>query len=281
MSARTADDSPPHALDAPPGQWRPVRPNAPRTPKQRKRDLRKDRHRRRRIAERAEHDPTLTDFEVRVLKGYLWHSNDTGARVWPKVATVAGDVHGEVRSVRRCVAQLEVAGYMKRFMRPVSHQRNQSNMYYFCEPAGPILDHRPNQRRRSRKRRSHRRTLETAGTPYGVREPSHAGAAKPTPPPHTPKSNPDLPPHPTVPTEPNDIPPRAPAGPPEATQPESVTHAIAEARAVLAVLKTKRGRPFGPQKQAASGGSGIEENMAVERKVPAGHSRMAKQPQRR
>ncbi|HSH59238.1 MAG TPA: hypothetical protein VK988_06265 [Acidimicrobiales bacterium] len=219
MSAQMADESPPQVLRSSPGQWRPVRPQAPHTPKQRKRELRKDRQRRRRIAERAEHDPTLTDFEVRVLKGYLCHSDDSGARVWPKVGTVAGQVHGTVRSVRRCVAQLEAAGYIKRFMRPVSHQRNQSNMYYFCEPAGPIVDHRPNQRRRPRKRRSHRGTPETAGTPYGVREPSHAGAAKPTPPPHMPKSRRDLPPHPTVAAERNDIAPRAPAGSPEVTQP--------------------------------------------------------------
>ncbi len=243
MSAQGVQDAPAAAVGPSPGQWRPARPNAPRTPKQRKRELRKDRHRRRRIAERAEHDPTLTDFEVRVLKGYLCHSNDTGARVWPKVGTVASEVHGTVRSVRRCVAQLEVAGYMKRFMRPISHDRNQSNMYYFCEPPGPVVDHRPNQRRRPRKRRSHRGTRETAGTPYGVREPSDAGATQPTPPPHKPKSRQHLSPNSTISAHLKAIPPVQPREPPDNPQPEAVADAIAEARAVLAALKTNNRRP--------------------------------------
>ncbi|HSH61258.1 MAG TPA: hypothetical protein VK988_16775 [Acidimicrobiales bacterium] len=247
MSAQTTHESPAQVVLPAVGQWRPVRPNGSRTPKQRKRELRKDRQRRRRIAERAEHDPTLTDFEVRVLKGYLCHSDDSGARVWPKVGTVAGQVHGTVRSVRRCVAQLEAAGYMKRFMRPVSHQRNQSNMYYFCEPPGPIVDHRSNQRRRPRKRRSHRRTRETAGTPYRVEEPPTAGAAKPSPPPHKPRSRPDLLPSPTISHRTIPLPTHSLPKPPTPTPPDSVTHAIADARAVLAALKSKNKRPFGPQ----------------------------------
>ena len=243
MTAQALQDAPAAAVAPAQGQWRPVRPNAPRTPKQRKRELRKDRHRRRRIAERAEHDPTLTDFEVRVLKGYLCHSDDSGARVWPKVGTVASEVHGTVRSVRRCVAQLEVAGYMKRFMRPLSQHRNQSNMYYFCEPAGPVVDHRPNQRRRPRKRRSHRGTRQTAGTPYGVREPSRAGAIQLTPPPHTPKSRRDLPPSPPTPSRRRAITPIRVPEPPHNPQPQAVAGAIAEARAVLAALKPKHRRP--------------------------------------
>ncbi len=247
MSAQTTQESPLQVVPPAVGQWRPVRPSGSRTPKQRKRELRKDRQRRRRIAERAEHDPTLTDFEVRVLKGYLCHSDDSGARVWPKVGTVAGQVHGTVRSVRRCVAQLEAAGYMKRFMRPVSRQRNQSNMYYFCEPPGPIVDHRSNQRRRPRKRRSHRRTREAAGTPYRVEEPPSAGAAKLSPPPRKPTWRQDLPPNSPGPSETTPLPTHSPPDPPASTPPDSVTDAIADARAVLAALKTKNRRPFGPQ----------------------------------
>ncbi len=73
-----------------------------------------------------------------------------------------------------------------------------------CATAGPIVDHRLTQGRRPGKRRSYRRTLETAGTPYGVREPSGAGAPKPASPPHMPKSRRDLPPHPTMPTQRDD-----------------------------------------------------------------------------
>ncbi|HSH59964.1 MAG TPA: hypothetical protein VK988_10050 [Acidimicrobiales bacterium] len=138
---------------------------------------------------------------MRVLKGYLCHSDDSGARVWPKVGTVAGQVHGTVRSVRRCVAQLEAAGYMKRFMRPVSHQRNQSNMYYFCESPGPIVDHRSNQRRRPRKRRSHRGARATAGTPYRVKEPPVRGQQ--SRPPHRTRPNPAATYRPTPPRPPN------------------------------------------------------------------------------
>ncbi|HSH61432.1 MAG TPA: hypothetical protein VK988_17675 [Acidimicrobiales bacterium] len=247
MSAQTTHEGPPQVVLPAVGQWRPVRPNAPRTPKQRKRELRKDRQRRRRIAERAEHDPTLTDFEVRVLKGYLCHSDDSGTRVWPKVGTVAGQVHGTVRSVRRCVAQLEAAGYMKRFMRPVSHQRNQSNMYYFCEPPGPIVDHRSNQRRRPRKRRSHRGTREAAGTPYRVEEPPSAGAPKPSPPPRKPAWRQDLPPSPPGLPEITPLPTHRRPQPPTSAPPHNVAHAIADARAVLAAVKSKNKRPFGPQ----------------------------------
>jgi len=185
----TAASAPPaNAPGHPVGQWRPVRPHGGRTPKQAKRELRKDRQRRRRIAERAQHDPTLTDFEVRTLQGYLAHSDDTGAPVWPAVATVADKVHGHPRSIRRCVAQLEVAGYIQRFMRPVPGARNRSNMYYFCEPAGPVPAHRPEQRRRPRNRRSDTRTARPGGTPKGVEEPSQAGAETLAPPPTTSKN---------------------------------------------------------------------------------------------
>lgn len=256
MTALGVQDAPGASLAAVTGQWQPSQPHAPRTPKQRKRELRKDRHRRRRIAERAEHDPTLTDFEVRVLKGYLCHSDDTGARVWPTVATVATKVHGTVRSVRRCVAQLEVAGYMKRFMRPLPGQRNQSNMYYFCEPTGPIADHRSNQRRRPRKRCSHRGTPETAGTPYGVGEPSRAGATKPTPPPRKPGYRRDLSPN----SAPQRLTPILPIeSPPPTTHASStaVTNAIAAARAILSATKTNYRRPSGPQRRSAFGGPGL------------------------
>lgn len=226
-----------------PGQWRPARPHAARTPKQRKRELRKDRHRRRRISERARHDPTLTDFEVRVLEGFLWHSDDSGKPVYPSVGTVAASVHGHPRSVRRCVAQLEVAGYIERFMRPVDRARNRSNLYYFREPAGPLVDHRPNQRRRSRKRSSNTRTGETAGTPLGVKEPSTAGAAKPPPPPRKPAWRRDLPPSRTLAAQPPAFPPSKPTREPDPPASTASFTALQEARAKLAALKQQHGRP--------------------------------------
>jgi hypothetical protein len=245
MSAQPNDEPelPRHALAPAPGEWRPARPHSPRTPKQRKRELRKDRHRRRRISERARHDPTLTDFEVRVLDGYLWHSDDSAAPVFPGVATVAAAVHGHPRSIRRCVAQLEVAGYMERFMRPVDQARNRSNMYYFREPAGPIVDHRPNQRRRSRKRRSDTRTGETAGTPSGVNEPPAAGAAKPAPPPRKPGWRRDLPPSRTLPAQPKPFPSLPPAPPPDESSRTASITALQDARAVLDALKAQHRRP--------------------------------------
>jgi hypothetical protein len=245
MSAQSDEDAelPRQVLAPAPGAWQPARPHAARTPKQRKRELRKDRHRRRRISERAHRDPTLTDFEVRTLDGYLWHSDDSGKPVYPCVGTVAANVHGHPRSVRRCVAQLEVAGYMERFMRPVEGQRNRSNLYYFREPAGPLVDHRPNQRRRSRKRSSDTRTRETGGTPQGVKEPSPGGAAQPAPPPRKPGWRRDLPPSRQTAAQPRPFPPAPPPSPPDPAQQTAHVIALREARAALDALKANHRRP--------------------------------------
>lgn len=244
MSAQPNEGGELRPPPAPPGQWQPKRPGEARTPNQRKRELRKDRHRRRRIQERAEHDPTLTDFEVRVLKGYLWHSDDTAVAVYPAVATVAGKVHGHRRSVRRCVAQLEVAGYMKRFMRPLEGARNRSNLYYFCEPAGPIVEERPNQRRRSRKRSPDRGTAGTGGTPKGLEEPTPAGAAKPAPLPRQPGYRRDLPPPRQVAAQPpRFVPDSDPRSRSDHEDRESTTTACG---------------PGGPQRRPAFGGPGVE-----------------------
>ncbi len=246
MSAQPNDqgaDLPPPAPAPPAGQWRPVRPGGPRTPKQAKRELRKDLKRRRRILERARHDPTLTDFEVRVLGGLLFHSDSSAKHVYPKVPTVASNVHGHPRSVRRCVAQLEVAGYVKRFMRPVPGHKNLSNLYYFCEPAGPIPRHRPDQRRRPRTRRPDRGTAQTTGTPQGLKEPFSAGAVQPGPPPLSPSCARQPLPKPPGP------PPPAPWIPVEAvpeagdTRHQAATRSLAEARAALRALNPKNRRP--------------------------------------
>ena len=57
--------------------------------------------------------------------------------------TIAPNADIAVRSARRCVAELETAGYVLRFMRPVESRRNLSNLYDFCVPQGPIAAHRP------------------------------------------------------------------------------------------------------------------------------------------
>lgn len=241
MSAQPADA----------GQWRPAEPSAPRTPKQRKRELRKDRSRRRRIAERAHHDPTLTDFEVRVLDGFLWHSDETAKYAWPTVPTVAAKVHGEPRSVRRCVAQLEVAGYLERFMRPVPGQRNKSNLYYFREPPGPVPNHRPDQRRRPRKRRSDSRTPETAGTPEGLENPGQRGPQSPAPPLRKPGHRRDLPTARSVAAQPPAFVPAAAPDPPSTATPPG----LEEARAKLQAL-----RGANCERRPASGGPGDDGN---------------------
>ena len=246
MSAQPNDqgaDLPAPALAPPAGQWRPVRPAGPRTPKQAKRELRKDLKRRRRILERARHDPTLTDFEVRVLGGLLFHSDSSARHVYPKVPTVAAGVHGHPRSVRRCVAQLEVAGYVKRFMRPVPGHKNLSNLYYFCEPPGPIPRHRPDQRRRPRTRRPDRGTAQTAGTPEGLIEPSPAGAVQPGPPPLSPSCGRQPLPKRLGPPQP--APWRPVEGPPaiDEDQRDAAIRFLAESRATLRALNPKPKRP--------------------------------------
>lgn len=180
MSALPVEDAPRAPSGAtPPGQWRPTDPSRPRTPKQRKRELRKDRHRR--IMERAQCDPTLTHTAVRVLDVLMKHSDDTAARVWPKMITLAIPIGIALHSARRSVAELEAAGYVLRYMRPIDGSMNLSNMYYFREPAGSILQHRPNQRRRPRMRSSHRGTLRPPEPPRGLENPLQRGPRSPAP----------------------------------------------------------------------------------------------------
>ena len=239
------------------GQWRPIDPHRRRTSKERKRAIRKDRRRRRRILERAQCDPTLTHASVRVLGVLLQHSDDTGKRVWPKMATIALNADIAVRSARRCVAELEVAGYVLRFMRPVDSRRNLSNLYYFRVPQGPIPQHRPGQRRRPRRARSPRRTLETGGTSK-VLEPSYrAGAAKPAPPQRKPGWRRDMPSNPTPTAQLSPISSLAlRAQPPE--DPTVVQTSIREARAKLQRLReTDPIGPYGPKRRPASGGPGF------------------------
>lgn len=243
MSALPVQNAPPAAAGATPGQWRPTDPSRPRTPKQRKRELRKDRHRRRRIMERAQCDPTLTHTAVRVLDVLMKHSDDTAARVWPKMITLAIPVGIALRSARRCVAELEAAGYVLRYMRPIAGSMNLSNMYYFREPAGPIAHHRANQRRRPRMRTSHRGTLETAGTPEGVKEPSTAGAAKPSPPPRKPAWRRDLPPSTTTPAQPPPFQAQPPQPPLNDTERQAAVAALRQARALLHALRAQQQRP--------------------------------------
>jgi hypothetical protein len=240
------------------GQWHPVDPHRPRTPKQHKRALRKDRRRRRRILERAQADPTLTANAVRVLGLLLEPSDDSAKPVWPKMATLAVGADMAVRSTRRCVAELETAGYVMRFMRPVERRRNLSNQYYFRLPAGPIPRHRPEQRRRPRRRpqkpRSHRRTLETGGTARFIEPPGQAGAAKPGPPPRHPgqRRNPPAPAQ-----RPPLRPIQQPANPPPA-EPTAVRSAIEAARAKLRTLDQEQPiGPYGPKRRPASGGPGF------------------------
>lgn len=234
MSAQTL--TPDAALLGPvSGQWRPADPNRRRTSKQRKRELRKDRSRRRRILERAQCDPTLTHLAVRVLDVLLKHSDDTGARVWPKMITLALSADVAVRSARRCVAELETAGYVMRFMRPVKGRRNLSNLYYFPEPPrGAVACSRPNQRRKPRLRRSDRGTVEAAGTTPVVIEPSPAGAAKPAPPPRKPGWRRDMPPSPRSAAVPKPFAPAEPrVNPPDEAERSAARASIAEIRALL------------------------------------------------
>jgi DNA-binding MarR family transcriptional regulator len=240
------------------GQWRPVDPHRPRTPKQLKRALRKDRRRRRCIAERAQVDPTLTAGAVRVLGVLLQFSDDSAKPVWPMMATVAGGVDMAVRSTRRSVAELERAGYVERFMRPAGHRRNLSNQYYFRLPSGPIPRYRPEQRRRPRRRpqkpRSHRRTLESAGTDRFIEPPAEAGAAKPGPPPRHPGQQ-------RNPRPPDQRPPLPPIQSPKNSPPASPTavrSAIAAGRAKLRALDQQQPiGPYGPKRRPASGGPGF------------------------
>ncbi len=241
MSTQTAPTGPPGSPAA--GQWRPTDPHRRRTPKQAKRELRKDLKRRRRILERARHDPTLTDFEVRVLAGLLFHSDGSAGRVWPKVPTVAGEVHGHPRSVRRCVAQLEVGGYVKRIMRPVPGHKNLSNLYYFCEPTGPVPAQRVDQRRRPRHRRPDRGTAGTAGTPKGLNQPSQPAAPTPVTPPHRPEWPRDPLPQRQIPNHPPLRVPTPTPPPPTNTEKQAAAHALDHARAILRATNPKPGRP--------------------------------------
>lgn len=193
--------------------------------------------------ERAQCDPTLTHTAVRVLDVLMKHSDDTAARVWPKMITLATPVGIALRSARRCVAELETAGYVLRYMRPIDGSMNMSNMYYFREPAGPIPQHRPNQRRRPRMGTSHRGTLATAGTPEGVKEPSSAGAAKPSPPQRKPAWRRDLPPSTGTPAQPPAFDPPPDHSPPGDTERETVAAILREARSVLHALRPQPRRP--------------------------------------
>jgi hypothetical protein len=236
------------------GQWRPVDPHRPRTPKQLKRALRKDRRRRRCIAERAQVDPTLTAGAVRVLGVLLQFSDDSAKPVWPMMATVAGGVDMAVRSTRRSVAELETAGYLERFMRPAEHRRNLSNQYYFRLPPGPPPPWRPDQRRRPRRRpqkpRPHRGTLGTGGTDRFTEPPGQAGATKSGPSPRHPGQRRNLrPPARRAPLAPIQSPNTAPPA-----EEAAVRSAIAAARSRLRTLNQQQPiGPYGPKSRPASG----------------------------
>ncbi len=224
-----------------PGQWRPTDSHRQRTTKQHKRDLRKDRSRRRRIRERAACDPTLTHTAVRVLEVLMTHSDDSAKPVTPKMITIAIEMQIAKRSARRCVAELETAGYLLRYMRPIAAAMNDSNQYYFRQPAGPIVESRPNQRRKLRIRSPHWGTPKTAGTPKGLTPPSPAGEAKPDHPPRRPAWRRDLPPSATAPAQPKPFPPAPLHTPPPITPTNAA--GLREARAALDALKPNTERP--------------------------------------
>lgn len=127
-------------------------------------EWRRDRARRRRIRERADADGTLTDLEQRVLGVLMDMSDDSAKPVFPSMLLVGIPAHCDRRSARRCIAQLEAAGYLKRWLRPQGRRRNATNLYYFCELSGAPPEHREGQRRRPRKRCSHRGTRESQET---------------------------------------------------------------------------------------------------------------------
>jgi DNA-binding transcriptional MocR family regulator len=81
------------------------------------------------------------------------------------------------RTVQRCTAELEALGYLVKILRPVSGQRNASNLYYFAQPSGPIPAHHPRQRRRYRIRRLHRAT-PTSGRTFSPQNPPAPSGAR-------------------------------------------------------------------------------------------------------
>lgn len=181
---------------------------------------------------------------VRVLDVLMGYSDNTGRRVFPRMGVVAGHMGIAKRSARRCVAELEQAGYVHRYMRPVDKAMNQSNMYYFREPPGPVVEHRPGQRRKLRMRSSDRGgTLETAGTPEGVKEPSPAGAAEPAPPQRQPGYRRDLPPSTSAPAQPRPYTPITASAPVDDSQRQATAHYLAQSRALLTAKNPKPRRP--------------------------------------
>jgi len=161
-----------------------------RTPKQRKRDFRKDRRRRRRITERIAADPTLTDCTKTVALAALRYSDDTAKPAFPSMAAIAEAASCQRRSARRCIVDLVEAGYIKRIERPIAARRNATNLYYFREPPGQAPVHREGQRRRPRRRlgrepqncSSDRRTRETSEPAEQLPNHSTTGPGCPQPP---------------------------------------------------------------------------------------------------
>lgn len=146
------------------------------TAAQRRRALRKDRTRRRRLRDRIACDPTVTATARSVYGHLLRYSDDSAKEVYVRNVVVAAALAICERTVQRCTAELEALGYLKKILRPVSAQRNASNLYYFSEPSGPVPQHHPLQRRRYRIRRLHRATPASGGTFSSLNQPAPSGA---------------------------------------------------------------------------------------------------------
>lgn len=167
-----------------------------RTPKQRRRDFRRDVRRRRRITERIAADPTLTDCTKTVALAALRYSDDTAKPAFPSMGAIAEAASCQRRSARRCIVDLIEAGYIKRIERPMAARRNATNLYYFREPPGQPPAHREGQRRRPRRRlgrdpqncSSDRRTRETSEPAEQLPNRLTPGPGYPQPPAHRSKT---------------------------------------------------------------------------------------------
>lgn len=146
------------------------------TAAQRRRALRKDRTRRRRLRDRIASDPTVTATARSVYGHLLCYSDDSAKEVYVRNVVVAEALAICERTVQRCTAELEALGYLKKILRPISAQRNASNLYYFSQPSGPVPQHHPLQRRRYRIRRLHRATPASGGTFSPLNQPAPSGA---------------------------------------------------------------------------------------------------------
>lgn len=133
------------------------------------RQIRRNPRYRRLFCDRVNHNPTLRSVAKDVAMVLVSFSDDSGKPVWPSQQRLAGILGRDVRTVRRAIAELEGAGYLRIVRHPPERNRRTgryfrrfNNYHYFCLPQGAVVG-----QRRVRRACSHLEDTQDRLTPSG------------------------------------------------------------------------------------------------------------------